>query len=112
MGEEFYRQVAGTVLRRGERGVVIDTEGHAHFYCPCGERRCFIRSDIHGIVIHYNDVGALRDNLTVEGSILSRGSYFRDGETVPIGVCHFHIRAGVPTMCGDSTCPGSRETPP
>ena len=97
-----YRKQAGATLDRDSRGVVsyqtVGPDGApvpaAIFRCPCGERTVKVTSPPHGI--RFDEAG----RLTLDGSVGSRANEH------PSNWCHFHVEAGVPTMCADAQCPG------
>ena len=92
INEEFER-TPGTVVP-WQKGVI--------FKCPCGERQVYIASPPH--TIEFDEEGIL----TVTASIGSKPDPSRDRKP---NWCHFHIKGGVPEMCGDAKCPGSKSHP-
>jgi len=99
-----YRRGGGSSLPKGFRKVVPWTnEGVAeevHFRCPCGRRTVKVTSPPHEI--EFDTYGVL----TLDGSVGSRASlHLSDGQA---NWCHFWIRDGVPEMCPDARCPGSK----
>ena len=90
-----YVRERGNDLGKGSRAVVTWNEGVV-FRCPCDERQVYVSSPPHTIT--FDAAG----RLTLDGSV---GSRARGGR--PANWCHFHIKAGVPTMCGGVKCPGA-----
>ena len=110
MSDALYKRQQSTVLRPASRGVVIQPSGGAYFRCPCDERAVHLSPKTHGIRIEHNAVGALRETLTVKGSVKSEGYYFdKSGKSRAMGFCHFWITDGVPEMHDDATCPGGAD---
>ena len=97
-----YLENGGSSLKRGSRSVLIAkmvTDFGVVFRCPCDEREVYVASPPHEI--SFDEDGAL----TLDGSVGSRADPSRDRPAK--NWCHFHIKAGDPTMCDDSQCPGA-----
>ena len=92
-----YRRLAGTILPKVSRDVLVDGGTGIHFRCPCGERRVYVTSPPH----HYEfaDDGVLT---------IAESCGYRANEKLnrPAGWCHFHIKKGEPAMCKGVQCPG------
>ena len=94
-----YRRVEGSTIRReGSGDVVVDTQGDAHFRCPCDFRQVYVKDPPHGIEF---DEGGL---LTLNGSC---GYNKNEAAGRPANWCHFSIDNGVPVMYSDAQCPGN-----
>ena len=88
-------------LESGTRGVVADNPGHITFRCPCDLREVTVTSPPHTITLE--DYGG-KLLLTLDGSVGMEAQ----GQ-LPTNWCHFHIKQGVPAMCGDAQCPGLKD---
>ena len=94
-GEQRYKRNGSRFMGKGERNVFVDDSGRAHFHCPCDARMCSITPE-HNFTFDGANI------MSAEGSVLAR-----EWVTERHGKCHFKITDGIPTMCGDSTCPGA-----
>lgn len=90
-----YRRLAGTILPKESRDVLVDGGTGIHFRCPCGERRVYVTSPPH----HYEfaDDGALT---------IAESCGYHANDRHPANWCHFLIKAGEPEMCKGAQCPG------
>ena len=83
-------------------GAVVPWSKGVIFECPCRERHTYIGSPPHTIEFDAEGI------LTIGPSIGSKPDPSRDRKP---NWCHFHIKGGVPEMCGDAECPGSKPQP-
>ena len=77
---------------------VMDWHNGIVFMCPCDNEQRYITSPPH--TISFNDDGVL----TLDPSI---GYRARQNLNRKENWCHFYIKEGHPTMCGDAQCPGA-----